>query len=125
MKQSTIKKMQERFVGKICTVIMTQLSRNDFTESQFADFFTGSIDEIDEDGVLMTHTITGCKNYYMMGMVAGIIEEQVLYDDKPEHKSIIEQMKNKKIDQEKAKTNDETLINIDELSALADSKGKS
>lgn len=117
--------MQERFVGKICTVIMTQLSRNDFTESQFADFFTGSIDEIDEDGILMTHTITGCKNYYMMGMVACIIEEQVLYEDQPEHKSIIEQMKNKKIEQEKAKTNDETLINIDELSALADSKGKS
>lgn len=125
MKQSTVKKIQDKFVGKVCTVIMAQLSKNDFTESQFADFFTGVINEIDEDGILMTHTITGCKNYYMMGMVGCIIEEQVLYDDKPEHKSIIEQMKNKKFAQEKSKTNDETLINIDELSALADNKGKS
>lgn len=52
------------------------------------DYFMGRIDAIDEEGILVTHPITKCKNYIFMKYMVSIAEEQ--YTEDPE---IIEQYK--------------------------------
>lgn len=63
----------------------------DYTEQQFADFFVGLVDAIDEDGIYTTHPMTGCKNFYALQYVVGLTEEQVLYRDNPEDAKIIDE----------------------------------
>jgi hypothetical protein len=95
MKITTLKKLQAQFVGKICTILTNPLAKTNFSDTQFSDFFTGVIDSLDEDGIFATHPVTACKNFYNLANVVGIIEEQVLYEDNPEHAEIIKQVKEK------------------------------
>jgi hypothetical protein len=95
MKISTIKKMQEMFLGKICTVLTVTVSKTDFHDTQFADFFTGFMEWIDEDGIITRHHITGCKNFYPISSVVAIMEEQVIEESNPEYKNIISEIQKK------------------------------
>lgn len=96
MKINNIRKLQAQFTGKICTILTKPIAKNNFNDTQFADFFTGLIDFLDEDGIWTTHPTTGCKNFYNLFEIIGIIEEQVLYEDNPEHAEIIRQVKENK-----------------------------
>ena len=78
------------FIGKPCTVTTLQINFR-FKEEQMMDYFMGIIDDIDEHGILMTHPITKCKNYIFFPHIVSIAEEQVLYEDNPEHAKIIEE----------------------------------
>ncbi len=122
MKNSTIKKLADTFTGKLCTVLTSPLAKNNFSDPQFADFFTGIIDSVDEDGIFTTHTLTGCKNFYFLKDVVGIIEEQVLDENNPTHKKIINDMFQAKEKQNNPSTNQSKFINIDNLADLADNK---
>jgi len=124
MKITTIKKMQSTFVGKICTILSRPIAKSDLSDQQFSDFFTGVVDEVDDDGIFTTHTITGCKNFYRMQDIVGVIEEQVLDEDNTEHKKIINDIKEKKEKIHNDETIDPSLINIDELTELANSQPK-
>jgi hypothetical protein len=93
MKITSIKKLQEQFVGKVCTVLTTGIAKSDFADHQFADFFTGIVESIDEDGVFTRHHVTGCKNFYTMQCVVGIVEEQVIDENNPEYQNIVEEIK--------------------------------
>jgi hypothetical protein len=93
MKITSIKKLQEQFVGKVCTVLTTGIAKGDFADHQFADFFTGIVENIDEDGVFTRHHVTGCKNFYTMQYIVGIIEEQVIDENNPEYQNIVEDIK--------------------------------
>ena len=64
MKITTVKKLQQKFQGKICTILTHPIAKRDFNDAQFADFFTGVVDEIDDDGIFTTHALTACKNFY-------------------------------------------------------------
>ena len=119
MKQSTLKKMSENFLGKICTILTNPVAKHNFSDPQFADFFTGVVDFIDDDGIFTTHTLTGCKNFYRFDKIIGILEEQVLNDKNPEHQKIITDMIKSKEKQTNGATNNSEFINIDELSDLA------
>lgn len=125
MKILTVKKLQERFRGRICTVLTKSVAKNSFTDPQFSDFFTGVIDEIDEDGIFTTHALTGCKNFFRMEEVIGILEEQVVDESAPEYGKIVsdisEQIKKQPKNED---TNTKSFINIDELSDIADSISK-
>ena len=92
MKLQTIKKLHEQFVGKICTVLTTGVSKSNFSDIQFADFFTGFIESIDEDGVWTRHHLSGCKNFYPMAFLVGIMEEQVVQEDDPEYGKLVEKI---------------------------------
>jgi hypothetical protein len=94
MKITSIKKMQETFVGKVCTVLTVGVGKNNFQDQQFADFFTGIVDSIDEDGIFTRHSLTGCKNFYAMNHIVGIMEEQVICEDNPEYQNIVNEVKN-------------------------------
>jgi len=88
MQPLTLKKLQETFVNKICTIITTTVSKMNFTDQQFADFFTGLVESLDDNGVFIRHHITGCKSFYTWNFIVGILEEQVLKEDDPEYKQI-------------------------------------
>lgn len=120
MKITTIKKLQQKFVGRICTILTNTVAKKDFSDQQFADFFTGVIDEIDDDGVFTTHVLTGCKNFYFFSQIIGIVEEQVLDQNNPEHAKIIEKVKDKGQNSAKnIKTSDEPFIDIEDLANLS------
>ena len=120
MKITTIKKLQQKFVGRICTILTNTVAKKDFSDQQFADFFTGVIDEIDDDGVFTTHVLTGCKNFYFFSQIIGIVEEQVLDKNNPEHAKIIEKVKDKGQNSAKnIKTSDEPFIDIEDLANLS------
>lgn len=93
MQNSTVDKLKDLFLGKVCTVITVGVNKGAFPDQQFAEFFTGIVESIDKDGVFTKHHITGCKNFYAMAYVVGIIEEQVITDDNPKYQEIIEEVK--------------------------------
>lgn len=78
MKAINIKKLQESFVGKVCTVLTTTVNKVSFSDQQFSDFFTGIIESLDEDGIFSKHHVTGCMSYYSWQYIVGILEEQVI-----------------------------------------------
>lgn len=119
MKITTVKKLQQKFQGKICTIMTHPIAKRDFNDAQFADFFTGVVDEIDDDGIFTTHALTACKNFYFFSQVIGIIEEQVLDQQNPEHIKIIEEVKdNMKNPKKTSETNEDQFINIEDLAEL-------
>lgn len=90
-----MKDFAKYFIGKPCTVSTLQINFR-FKEEQMMDYFMGIIDSIDEHGILMTHPVTKCKNYIFLQYVVGIAEEQVLYEDNPEHAKIIDEYRKEK-----------------------------
>ena len=93
MKITNVKKLQDMFMGKVCTVLTTTVNKTNFQDTQFADFFTGIIQSIDEDGIFAKHHITGCNNFYHFDYVVGILEEQVIEEDDPKYQEIVNEMK--------------------------------
>ncbi len=55
------------------------------------DYFMGRIEAIGQDGILVTHPTTNCKNYIFLKHIVSISEEQ--YTEDPE---IIEQYRKEK-----------------------------
>ena len=63
--------------------------------------------------------MTACKNFYFFSQVIGIIEEQVLDQQNPEHIKIIEEVKeNMKNPKKTSETNEDQFINIEDLAEL-------
>ena len=83
------------FVGKICTIFTAPINR-EFNERQNVDYFVGRVDGFDDKGILMSHVVSDCKNYYFFQNVISIAEEQLVDSDDPilkEYESIKEQKK--------------------------------
>ncbi len=83
------------FVGKVCTISTVAINWH-YKPEQMMDYFVGKIDAIDEDGIMMTHSVTNCKNYISFKYIVAIHEEQVLYEDNPDHAKIIEEFRKEK-----------------------------
>ena len=84
------------FVGKICTIFTSPINRQ-FDERQNLDYFVGRVDGFDDKGILMSHVVSNCKNFYFFQNVISIAEEQLVDSDDPilkEYESIKEQKKN-------------------------------
>lgn len=93
MKITTIKKLTDLFVGKLCTILTDTVAKTNFNDTQFGDFFTGFVESIDEDGVIVRHHVTGCKNFYALQHVVGILEEQVITEDDPRYNKAVTELK--------------------------------
>ena len=93
MKITSVKRLQESFLNKVCTILTVGIGKNNFQDHQFADFFTGIVEAIDEDGIYTRHHVTGCKNFYAMEYVVGILEEQVIDENSPQYEKIVEKIK--------------------------------
>jgi len=93
MKTTTVKKLTDMFVGKICTILTNTVGKTNFTDIQFSEFFTGYVESIDEDGVVIRHHTTNCKTFYALSHIVGILEEQVITDDNPLYEKVVEEVK--------------------------------
>ena len=93
MKALTVKRLQEAFAGKVCTILTSTVAKTNFQDQQFSDFFTGIIETIDEDGIFAKHHMTGCRNYYTWPHVVGVLEEQVIDQSNPEYENIMKEIK--------------------------------
>lgn len=93
MKLSSIKKLQECFCGKICTVLTVTVAKTNFDDQQFSDFFTGLVESIDEDGIFMRHLLTNCLTFVNMSYVVELMEEQTITEDDPNYKKIMDEIK--------------------------------
>ena len=118
---STIKKLNEIFRGKICTVLTVGVNKNNFTDIQFSDFFTGFIEQIDDDGVWTKHHLTGCKNFYPMSQVVSILEEQVVQESDPQYEKLMEQVNKSEVKPitQKYDPKNSPFVNPEMLAALA------
>lgn len=122
MKAATLKKLRDYFEGRVCSILVMPVPRS-FDDRQFADYFVGQINSIDEDGIWTTHAITECKNFYSLDKVVAIVEEQVLYpEDNPEHAKMVEEMKNKAESQQQVQhpgiVDGNGLMNIENMERL-------
>ena len=88
MKISTIKKLNNLFLGKVVTLITLGTNKPNIIDSQFSDFYTGVLEELDEDGVILTHLFTGCKSFFATNSIVAFLQEQVLDENNPENKNI-------------------------------------
>jgi hypothetical protein len=90
-----MKEYLKYFVGKVCTITTIQINFR-YNVEQMLDYFSGIIEEIDDHGILMHHPLTKCKNYILFPYVVSISEEQVLFEDNPEQKKIIDEYRKEK-----------------------------
>jgi hypothetical protein len=93
MLSSSLENLRSTFVGKICTILTVGVNKGGFPDQQFAEFFTGIVEAIDQDGVFTKHHLTNCKNFYSMQYIVGIVEEQMITEDDPNYQQIIEEVK--------------------------------
>lgn len=120
MKNLTIQKLKENFCGKICTVLTKTVAKTNFKDQQFADFFTGVIDSIDEDGIFSKHHITNCVSFFPLDHVVGILEEQVILDSDPSFEKISQEINEaKKANSVEIPIDDSKFINPDFMAVLA------
>jgi len=120
------------FKEKICTIIVPGINRA-FNEQVSRQYFTGQVKEISADGIWVMNVERKTMSFFNMVNVISICEEQWLDPNKPEHKEILQEYKQRtghelKSDlnpttplQQKppAKPQDGSFVNIDELSNLA------
>lgn len=94
------------FVGKICTIITGPINRNFKDEAQavgkpelypmnLVDHFMGRVVSIDANSIVIQHPIIGTMGYFRLANIVGIIEEQELDPNNPEHAKAIEEYKEK------------------------------
>lgn len=110
MKISTIKKLHNLFLGKVVTLITLGTNKPNIPDSQFSDFYTGVLEQVDEDGVVLTHLLTGCKSFFTLSSVVAVLQEQVLDESNPENRDEIQKIKDQMI--KKSKTNEEQNLNF-------------
>lgn len=111
MKPITVKKLQETFGGKVCTILTTTIAKTNFQDQQFSDFFTAIVETIDEDGIFAKHHMTGCKNFYTWNHVVGLLEEQVVTEDDPKYQQILQEVKKAPVE------NQRTILPVDPMAA--------
>lgn len=93
MKITTVKKLSEAFTGKICTILTNTVAKTNFHDTQFSDFFTGFVESVDEDGLFLKHSMTGCVTFFAMEHIVAILEEQVITEDDPRYEKVMEEIK--------------------------------
>jgi hypothetical protein len=123
------------FIGRVCTIFTQPINRNfkeenpqTFIEQPF-HYFVGVIEEIDNEGILVTQIMSGFKSYFFKAHIISIAEEEVLHPENKADAEIIEKLKSANSEvRDKMKeyeTKNESLVNPDEMmSVLKNIQGK-
>lgn len=96
------KKLQY-FKGKVCTIFTLPINRNYKEEnpstfpSQMYMYFVGLVEDIDEEGILLTQLQTTNKSYWFWDKIIGIAEEEVV--DTPEEVEKLEKIQKEEAEQ--------------------------
>jgi hypothetical protein len=124
MKLTTIKKLQQ-LTNKVCSVLTTSVAKGNFTDNQFADFFVGILDEINEDGVWLRHPMTNCLSFFSINHVVAVLEEQVIDQKDEKYEEILSEVKKAPPEQQvniipvDIQKNNSPYINPDAMESLA------
>lgn len=94
-------KILEYFKGKPCSIFTRGINRN-FKEEDPSKliennifYFVGVIEEVDQDGILITQTQTGFKSYFFKNSLVAICEEEYLDPTIEKDQKIITAIKDK------------------------------
>ncbi len=80
------------FVGKYCTVCTVGTGLH-LTPESSVQYFSGIVEWIGPEGMMIRHPLTDCKSCFFMQHIVGIVEEQALDPNNPKHAEIIKQYK--------------------------------
>ena len=95
MKSTTIQKLQQRFIGKVCSVVSTAMNR-DFDENICREHFVIKVTDIDQDGIWGEHPYNQeMVSFFSIEHLISIHEEQVIDPNNPKHKEMLEEAKEK------------------------------
>lgn len=82
-------------VGKVCTVSTVEVNFR-FKPEQMMDYFMGTVEAVDDEFIWLRHPQTKCLSGIARKYLVNIAEEQVLYEDNPDHAKIIEEYRQEK-----------------------------
>lgn len=105
-----ITKLKNKFLNKICTIV-TVFNKSQ-TDTQFLDFFTCKVEDIDENGVWGSHCLTQCCNFYFFSSIVAILEEQVIDENNKDYKKIVEEIKKSPQPEKKSNIDLDSIIKI-------------
>jgi hypothetical protein len=82
-------------VGKVCTVTTVEVNFR-YKPEQMMDYFMGELVSVDDEFLWLRHPQTKCLSAIARKYLVNIAEEQVLYEDNPDHAKIIEEYRQEK-----------------------------
>ena len=88
-------KQYERFLGKVCTILTGPVSFPFRDGKQHAEYFTGLVTEVSNNGILIKHLNTNTHALYTFPIV-GIVEEQSIDKSHPDYERIKSELEQKK-----------------------------
>lgn len=108
------------FVGKICTIMTGPVSFPFREGKQHAEFFTGLVLEISEEGILIKHLNTNTLAHYSFPIV-GIVEEQVVAKSDPNFEKVKSEVEKTKppVIQKPAAPTPANFVSIEEMTKMA------
>lgn len=69
--------IENYFIGKICTIITVPININNLGAAERASIFTGTVEEINQNGILI-NGLQGLKSFFYKHQVVGVLEERVV-----------------------------------------------
>lgn len=90
-----MKEYFQYFKGKPVTITTVQINFR-FKEEAMADYFSGIVEIVDEMGIWLLHGVTHTRTFILYPHIVSVTEEQMLYEDNPEHAKIIEEYRKEK-----------------------------
>lgn len=90
-----MKEYLKYFIGKACTITTVQINFR-FKEEAMMDYFMGFVENVDDKGMWLVHPMTNCRSYILFPHIVSITEEQMLFEDNPEHAKIIAEYRKEK-----------------------------
>lgn len=82
-------------IGKVCTVSTVEVNFR-FKPEQMMDYFMGTVEAVDDEYIWLRHPQTKCLSAIARKYLVNIAEEQVLYENNPQHAKIIEEYRQEK-----------------------------
>lgn len=111
------------FLDKACTIITKSINWN-YKAENMMDYFVGIIYRIDDKYIWTKHSSLGTINCIDLEAVISISEEQMLFENNPSHKEIIDEYRKQKPEfAEKTIVKEELFkpgfLNVKDLSSLS------
>lgn len=82
-------------LNKVVTVSTVEVNFR-FKPEQMMDYFMGMLETIDDEFLWLRHPQTKCLSGIARKYIVNIAEEQVLYEDNPEHAKLIQEYRQEK-----------------------------
>lgn len=84
----------QKFIGKVCTILTQPVSFPFKDGSQFAEFFSGKVINVDKFGIWVQHVNAHTMAFFTHPIV-GIIEEQTVLKNDPRYEKIKTELEGK------------------------------